>query len=479
VFGVWTVEQVRGAETALMATLPEGALMQRAAHAVGRLCGDLLGSVYGASVVLLVGSGSNGGDALHAGAKLARRGAQVTAILLQPDRAHPGGLAALRREHGRVQDAATAEPTIERADVVIDGILGIGGKGDLRGAAAKLAAVAADRLTVAVDLPSGVDADTGSVGEHAIRADATVTFGALKPGLVSGAGAQRAGEVRLVDIGLAKTLPETTIHVLEEGDVAGLLPQPTAADDKYTRGVAGIIAGSPQYPGAGVLCTGSALYGGSGMVRYLGLAEDEVRARYPEVVAHPDVRPHEVQVQSWAVGSGLGTGDTALALLSDALGTDIPAVVDADAITLVAQSPGLVRNRRAATVLTPHDREFARMAGEVTADRIGSARRAAADLGSTVLLKGNATVVADPDGRVFVNPTGTPWLATAGSGDVLSGLIASLLAAGLAPGAAAAVGAYVHGVAGQLAGASGPPTAADILRALRPALHRIERHVAA
>ena len=125
-------------------------------------------------------------------------------------------------------------------------------------------------------------------------------------------------------------------------------------------------------------------------------------------------------------------------------------------------------------MLTPHDREFARVAGEVTADRIGSARRAAADLGATVLLKGNATVVADPDGRVFVNPTGTPWLATAGSGDVLSGLIASLLAAGLAPGAAAAVGAYVHGVAGQLAGASGPPTAADVLlrAAPRPASDR-------
>ena len=135
-----------------------------------------------------------------------------------------------------------------------------------------------------------------------------------------------------------------------------------------------------------------------------------------------------------------------------------------------------MRNRTAATVLTPHDREFARLAGEVTADRIGSARRAAADLGATVLLKGNATVVADPDGRVFVNPTGTPWLATAGSGDVLSGLIASLLAAGLEPGPAAAVGAYVHGVAGQLAGASGPPTAADVLLALRPALHRIGRH---
>ena len=137
--GVWTVEQVRAAETALMATLPEGVLMQRAAHAVALHCGDLLGSVYGASVVLLVGSGSNGGDALHAGAKLARRGAQVTAILLQPDRAHPGGLAALRRARGRVQEAADAQTAIKRADVVIDVILGIGGKGDLRGAAAKAA----------------------------------------------------------------------------------------------------------------------------------------------------------------------------------------------------------------------------------------------------------------------------------------------------------------------------------------------------
>ena len=257
--------------------------------------------------MLLVGSGSNGGDALHAGAKLARRGAQVTAILLQPDRAHPGGLAALRRARGRVQECGTRKPAIKRADVVIDGILGIGGKGDLRGAAAKAAAVAADRLTVAVDLPSGVDADTGQVGDTHIRADATVTFGALKPGLVSGAGAQQAGEVRLVDIGLAKTLPETTIHVLEEGDVAGLLPQPTAADDKYTRGVAGIIAGSAAIPRcwSAVHRIGAVRRLRNGALSRPG--QDEVRARYPDVVAHPDARPHEVQVQSWAVG--LRSGD--------------------------------------------------------------------------------------------------------------------------------------------------------------------------
>jgi hydroxyethylthiazole kinase-like uncharacterized protein yjeF len=162
-----------------------------------------------------------------------------------------------------------------------------------------------------------------------------------------------------------------------------------------------------------------------------------------------------------------------MALLSETLGTDVPAVVDADAITLVSRSPALVRNRAASTVLTPHDREFARLAGEPSADRIASARRAAAEYGVTMLLKGNATVVADPDGRAFVNPTGTPWLGTAGSGDVLSGLIGSLLATGLAPGLAAAIGAYVHGVAGQIAAADGPPTATDVLAALRPAMHRI------
>lgn len=476
--GVWTVDEVRAAESALMATLPDGALMQRAATGLARQCAALLKRGYGARVVLLVGSGSNGGDALFAGAKLAGGGASVVAVLLKPDRAHAAGLTALRGAGGRTVGASDGAPLVRAADLVVDGILGIGGKGDLRDAAAELAAIARDRLTVAVDLPSGVDADTGWVGANAIRADVTVTFGALKPGLVSGPGAGRSGEVRLVDIGLDATLPETTVHVLEEADVAAALPRPTAADDKYTRGVAGVVAGSTQYPGAGVLATGSALHGGAGMVRYLGLAQDAVRARYPEVVAQPESRPHEVRVQSWTVGPGLGTDDAAMALLADVLRTDVPVIVDADAITLVARSPGMVRNRSAPTVLTPHDREFARLAGDPTADRIASARRAAADLGATVLLKGNATVVAEPGGQAFVNPTGTPWLGTAGSGDVLSGLIGSLLASGLEPGRAAAVGAYVHGVAGQLAAADGPPTAADVLAALRRALRQIEEGAA-
>jgi hydroxyethylthiazole kinase-like uncharacterized protein yjeF len=473
VHGVWPVADVRAAEAGLMARLPDGALMQRAAHALSVHCGRMLGRVYGSSVVLLVGSGANGGDAMHAGARLARRGARVRAVLADPQRAHPGGLAALLEAGGRAVSTVDAEALIGRADLVVDGLLGIGGRGGLRGAAIPLAQAAQAKPTVAVDLPSGVDADTGSVGEHAIRADTTVTFGALKPGLVSGSGAERAGEVRLVDIGLVPELPAARTFVLEGPDVAALLRRPEASDDKYTRGVVGVLAGSPSYPGAGVLATGAALCGGAGMVRYVGLAPDLIRARYPEVVVQAGAKADEARVQAWVAGPGLGTDDAAMGVLGDVLRTDLPVIVDADGITLVARAPELVRERRAPTVLTPHDREFARIArfaGEPTADRIGSARRAADDLGVTLLLKGNATVVAEPGGRAFANPTGTPWLATAGSGDVLSGLIGSLLAAGLEAGPAAAGAAYLHGVAGQLAATHGPPTSADVLDSLRAAI---------
>lgn len=469
--GVYTVDEVRAAETALMARLPDGALMQRAARALSVHCGLMLDRVYGSRVVLLVGRGNNGGDALFAGAFLAARGARVTALLLDPEHAHADGLLALDRAGGRTANADPA--ALSGADLVVDGIVGIGGRGGLRGVAIDVAAAAADVLTVAVDVPSGVDADTGWVGDDAIRADITVTFGALKPGLVVGPGADLAGEIRLVDIGLGPHLPAPRTQLLEASDVRALLPQPDAADDKYTRGVVGVAAGSEQYAGAGVLATGAAVHGGAGMVRYLGTTPDQIRARYPEVIVHPEARPNDVRVQAWVVGPGLGTDDTAMSLLSDVLRTDLPVIVDADAITLVARSPGLVRGRSAPTVLTPHDREFARIADRPTADRLASVRRAAHDLGATVLLKGNATVIADPDGTAYVNATGTPWLGTAGSGDVLSGLIGSLLAAGLPAPLAAAAAAYIHGVAGRRAATNGPPSATDVLAELRGALRAI------
>lgn len=467
--GVYSVEQIRAAEDELMARLPDGALMARAATGLAVECGRLLDRVYGADVVLLVGAGNNGGDALFAGALLAGRGARVGAMLLAPERVHQGGLRALRAAGGRVVEPSPGQ--VARADLVVDGIVGIGGSGGLRAAAVPLAAAARATLTVAVDVPSGVDADTGAIEGEVVTADVTVTFGALKPGLVVGAGAQRTGELRLVDIGLGATLPEPDVRVLENDDVAALLPVPTAADNKYTRGVVGVIAGSRAYGGAGVLCTGAAIHGGAGMVRYAGTAGDAVRAAYPEVVVQ-DADPAGLHVQAWTIGPGIGTDDAALGSLAAVLGTDHPVIVDADGITLLAGHRDLLR-RDAATVITPHDGEFARIADGPSADRLGSARAAARDLGCVVLLKGDATVIAAPDGRAWINRTGTPWLGTAGSGDVLSGLIGSLLAAGVEAPLAATAGAYVHGVAGQLAAADGPPSSLDVLRAVRPALGAI------
>jgi hydroxyethylthiazole kinase-like uncharacterized protein yjeF len=484
--GVYPVAEVRVAEQALMAQLPAGALMQRAARALAVQCVRLLGRVYGARVVLLVGAGDNGGDALFAGAQLADRGARVTAILVG-DKAHADGLAQLRRCGGRSMPAwgtdeslADALAVVGTADLVIDGIVGIGGRGGLREVAAHLAAAASDVLTVAVDIPSGVNADTGAVAAvdgggatTAVRADCTVVMGALKAGVVCGAGATYAGELRLVDIGLGPYLAPARVQVLDGADVAALLPRPDSDDDKYTRGVVGIVAGSSQYPGAGILATGSAVSGGAGMVRYLGLAPEQIHARYPQVVVQSGARPGDVQVQAWVVGPGLGLDDEAMSLLAEVLASDRPVIVDADAITLVAARPALIRRRSAPTVLTPHDREFTRLGFDLGADRLAAARRGAADLGVTMLLKGDATVVADPGGACYVNATGTPWLATAGSGDVLSGLIGSLLAAGLAPPQAAAVAAHIHGVAGQLAAADGPPSAAEVLDCVRPAIHAV------
>lgn len=469
--GVYSVAQVRAAEDALLARLPDGALMSRAATGLAVECAGLLDRVYGAQVALLVGAGNNGGDALYAGAALARRGARVRALLLAPARAHSGGRAALERAGGVIAEAVPAR--LQGADLVVDGMLGIGGRGGLRPDAAALAAAAVGILTVAVDVPSGVDADTGAVEGAAVSADVTVTFGALKAGLLVGAGVEHTGELRLVDIGLGPELPDAETFAFEAADVAALLHPPGPQDDKYTRGVVGVVAGSAAYGGAGVLTTGAAASSGAGYVRYAGGAGDAVRARYPDVVVQDEARPSELRVQAWAVGPGIGTDDAARALLADVLSTDVPVVVDADGITLLAADTSLVQGRAAATVLTPHDREFARIASGPSDDRLGSARAAAASLGATVLLKGNATVVAAPDGRAWINRTGTPWLATAGSGDVLTGLIGALLASGLEPPVAAAAGAFVHGVAGQLTAADGPPTSVDVLGSVRRALRLV------
>ncbi|WP_222194211.1 NAD(P)H-hydrate dehydratase [Modestobacter italicus] len=471
--GLFSAAQVRAAEQQVLAGARPDVLMQRAATGLATTCLGLLGRAHGVRVVLLVGSGDNGGDALLAGARLAARGAQVRAVLLDPERAHAAGLGALRRAGGRVVDADAAG--LERADLVLDGIVGIGGSGPLRPAAGELVrrATAGPGLLVAVDVPSGVDADTGEVPGEAFPAQHTVTFGAVKPGLVVGAGRGRSGTLHLVDIGLADALPAPDAVQLTDADVAGHLEAPDAEDDKYSRGVVGVLAGSATYPGAGVLCTGAALRTRPGLVRYAGTAADGVRAAWPEVIVTAG-RPGDAgRVQAWVVGPGMGTDDDALSVLREVLATDLPVVLDADALTLLSQHRELVGDRSAPTVLTPHDREFARVFGEVGTDRLAAARRGAADLGCTVLLKGEATVVADAAGSTFVNGTGTPWLATAGTGDVLAGILGAVLATGVPAAEAAAVAAHLHGRAGQLAAERGPLIAGDLVRRLPETVARL------
>jgi hydroxyethylthiazole kinase-like uncharacterized protein yjeF len=474
VISLHTAAEIRAAEEPLLAALPDGALMQRAATGLATVCLRLLGSAYGRRVGLLVGTGNNGGDALFAGAHLAQRGVRVTAVLVDPDRVHPRGLAALRRSGGRVlSSGAEASVAIARADLVLDGLLGIGGRGGLRPEAADLVRSAAESagITVAIDVPSGVDADTGAVDGPVFPAMHTVTFGAVKPGLVVGEGRGAAGQVHLIDIGLH--LPPATAFSLTDADAAARLEAPAAGDDKYSQGVVGIVAGSSTYPGAGVLCTGAALRTRPGLVRYAGTAADGVRAAWPEAIVTSG-RPGDAgRVQAWVVGPGMGTDAAARSVLAEVLATDLPVLVDADALTMLAAEPSLVRDRTVPTVLTPHDREFARFGSEVGTDRIGATRRLAADLGCVVLLKGDATVVADETGTAFVNGTGTPWLATAGTGDVLSGIGGALLATGLPAVEAAAVAAHLHGRAGQLAAERGPLVAGDLVRRLPDAVGRV------
>ncbi|MEV5338468.1 NAD(P)H-hydrate dehydratase [Streptomyces sp. NPDC052676] len=464
------VETVRAAERRLMARLPEGTLMQRAAAGLATACAQLLGRVYGSRVVLLVGSGDNGGDALYAGARLARRGAGVTAVPLSPERAHAAGLAALRRAGGAVADTAAGQALIERADLVVDGIVGIGGKGGLRPQAVPLAEAAARSraAVVAVDLPSGVDADTGEVRGAALRADLTVTFGTHKPGLLIDPARAYAGTVRLVDIGLGPELPaEPELEALQHTDVAALLPVPAAESDKYRRGVVGVAAGSARYPGAAVLAVAGALRGGAGAVRYVGPAGDAVIARFPETLVSDAGPKRAGRVQAWVVGPG--AGDDA-GTVAEVLAADVPVLIDADGLRLA--DAGAVRARTAPTLMTPHAGEAAALLGvsreEVEGARLAAVRELAARYGAAVLLKGSTTLVAGAGGRgtVRVNPTGTPWLATAGSGDVLSGLSGSLLAAGLSAVDAGSAGAYLHGLAGRLAAAGAPVGALDVAEAV-------------
>jgi hydroxyethylthiazole kinase-like uncharacterized protein yjeF len=459
-----TVEQVRAAEAELMARLPEGTLMQRAANGLAVAIGNFLGSTYGARVVLLIGSGDNGGDALYAGARLARRGAQVTAVLLS-SKAHTAGLAALRTAGGRVGST----DDIPAADVVVDGIVGIGGRPGLRPDALAAVELAEEHGVpiVAVDTPSGVDVDTGETPEPHARAALTVTFGTHKICHFIDPAATACGPVHLVDIGL--DVPPAPVESLQAADVRALYPVPHGESDKYSRGVLGLMVGSAQYPGAAVIATAGALGGPVGMIRYVGsdAVAAEVRAAHPEIVAG------DGRVQAWTIGSGMGD-DLDVPRIRELLDAEEPVVLDADGLKALDDSGDHID-----VLATPHAGELARLLGAdratVEAGRLEHARLAAERFDATILLKGATTVIVSPDGHVRVNTHATPWLATAGAGDVLAGLCGALLAAGLTPLDAASVGAYLHAAAANLASSNAPVTALSVAAALPDATRYLLR----
>jgi hydroxyethylthiazole kinase-like uncharacterized protein yjeF len=440
--------------------LPEGALMQQAAAGLAYAVLDYLGGGYSRRVVLLVGPGNNGGDALYAGAMLARRGVQVEAWLLA-EQVHDGGLAALKRAGGRV-----AEPGPAHADVALDGIVGIGARPGLRENAQRALQALGDTPVIAVDVPSGVGVDDGTAGEPHVEAALTVTFGTLKIAHLVGPAALACGAVHLVPLGL--DLPAPAVTALQPADVGARIPQPAVDAQKYSRGVVGVRAGSTTYPGAALLCVSGAASGLVGMVRYDGPVADVVRQQHPEVVGPG-------RVQAWVVGSG--GGETAARALRLSRADGVPVVADADA--LVHAEPADPDTQ----VLTPPAGELAAMTGadrgDIEADPLSHARAAAERYNSVVLLKGPHTLVAHPDGRVHATVNSTPWLATAGAGDVLAGLIGSLAAGGLELYDAASVGSWLHSSAARLALAEGPLTAGKIAatlpRAISLALRSVEQ----
>ncbi len=441
----YTAAAVREAEAPLLAAGRGEALMRAAAAGLASVCRRLLserGQIPGSRVVMLVGAGNNGGDALYAGANLADRGAHVTAVDVF-GKMHEAGAAAFTSSGGQAEAFGSENPAeiagmLRGAALVIDGVLGTGAKPGLPEDLASLirdwqgsatsGQPATDQFVVAVDVPTGVDASTGACGPTHIRATHTVTFGADKAGLLLPGGADAAGEVTMVDIGLDMSPHVPAVHVPDDAALATLWPRPQAGDHKYSRGVLGLVAGSARFPGAGVLTASAAVATGVGMLRLLAPAEvtETVLQTYPEVVTDAG------RVQAWAIGPGAPDRLTMQHAITAAESQHLALVIDAGGLSL------LTRPLETSCILTPHAGELAELLArlgtgapsrsEVEAEPVTHAVRAAQVLEAIVLLKGNRTIIARPDGTVVAPEPGPATLATAGTGDVLTGILGALLA---------------------------------------------------
>jgi hydroxyethylthiazole kinase-like uncharacterized protein yjeF len=486
---VCDVAGIRAVESAAFAQTPAPPLMERAGLAVAERARALLGE-GGRSVLVLAGPGNNGGDAFEAAVHLRRWFYRVSVVFAGDAAKLSGDAAAALDKWRRAGGELLAEiPPYHRFDLALDGLFGIGLKRAPEGRYASLveAANGLGAPILAIDVPSGLDADTGVAPGAAIRAAHTLTFIALKPGLLTLDGPDLAGEVRVDPIGLdVRALAPASGGLLDAGVLAAL---PLARPRNFHKGDAGtvaIVGGASGMVGAALLAGRAALKTGAGKVFVGMLAGDAPAVDWgqPELmIRKPEALFADVPVDVYAVGPGLGQDAAAQRLLGQALRSDHVVVLDADGLNLVASYTVLqnaLAARRASTLLTPHPAEAARLlggdTGRVQSDRLAAARALAARFNCTVALKGNGTVIAARDGRWWINGSGNPGLASAGSGDVLTGIVASLAGQGADPVDALLAGVWLHGAAADaLAGRGVGPNglaAGELVDAARTLINR-------
>ena len=491
----FTREQIRALDRLAIEDLgiPGLVLMENA----GRGAAAIVAAMRPRKVAIVCGPGNNGGDGLVVARHLAIAGIDCDPILVA-DRARVtadlrANLEIWERGGGTVVDASGGlsphRGLLAEADLVVDALFGTG----LNRPVAALFHEAIEILAalrvrkVALDLPSGLDADTGRLHGPELRVDVTVTFAGTKRGLLLHPGASLAGTVHVVPIGIPPAAVARAEHdgdLLEAAMVAPLLPPRAPTAHKGTAGHVLIVGGSPGRTGAALLAGNAALRAGVGLATIASRAREALDAKVVEVMTAP-LSPEALPTlaegkDALAVGPGLGLDDDALEIVRRAVAEPLPVVLDADALALLSREPNLCARRARPAIVTPHPGEMARLVGkttaEVQADRIGLARSFAAERRVVVVLKGARTVIAEPSGRLALAPFDNPGLGTAGTGDVLTGVIGAMLAAGLDEGAAARAAVMLHGLAGEVARerfGERSMVASDVIAALPTAFERV------
>jgi len=477
--------------------LPGAVLMEVAGQRVAQFIIDNYN--FNCHVTVAAGPGNNGGDGMVIARVLLQAGFSVSVWSTVRQEAYRGD-AAINREFldalslpvKTLLTSADLEPfktDINKSGLIVDALLGVGVNREVSGLMADVIGIINDSgatPVLAVDIPSGVSADDGLIKGCAVRADYTITFAFPKYGLMIGQGAEIAGKVYVAEINIPPFLAANQpVELVTIEKVTEALPVHGLNTHKGSRGKALLVAGSGGMCGAAVLAAQSAIRGGAGLV-YLAAPESacavlEAKLTEPIIIALPEKEPGILdhasialvlekasECNALAIGPGLKPHPSVFMLIEKVIAaSQVPVVLDAGALEALAAKPEVLKGAGCPVVVTPHPGEMGRLAGKSTADiqknRLSAALEYAVLWNAVLLLKGFNSIIALPDGRAFINPTGGPGLATAGSGDLLTGLIVSLIAQGLTAEEAAVTGAFIHGLAGDLTGHQFPSTAGDIL----------------